>query len=75
MEELSTAQMVALRGGAGSANVLSFGNFAFAMPIDVTVLSGNAVGPGARSGIGNIIQIAEATAGNQLLNLLSKRSK
>ena len=72
MEELSTAQMVALRGGAGPGNVISFGNFAFAMPIDIIVLSGNAVGSGAQSGIGNIMQIAEATAGTQLLNFLSR---
>jgi SpoU rRNA methylase family enzyme len=72
MEELSTAQMLALRGGTGPAAVISFGNFALAMPIDIIVLSGNAVGPGAQSGIGNILQTATATAGTQLLNLLGK---
>jgi hypothetical protein len=72
MEELSTAQMLALRGGAGSANVISFGNFALAIPIDIIVLSGNAVGPGTQAGMGNITQTAQATAGTQLLNFLSQ---
>jgi hypothetical protein len=73
MEELSTPQMIALRGGAGSANVISisFGNVALAMPIDIILFSGNAVGPGAQAGFGNIIQTAQATAGTQLVNLLT----
>jgi hypothetical protein len=62
MEELSTTQMLALRCGAGSANVISFGNVSFAMPIDIIILSGNAVGAGTQAGIGNIIQNAPATA-------------
>ena len=75
MEDLSTAEMLALRGGAGSANVVSFGNFALAMPINIIILSGNGVGPGAQGGIGNIIQMAEATAGTQLLNWLGNGIK
>ena len=71
MEELSTTQMLAVRGGTGSANVISFGNFALAIPIDIILFSGNAVGPGAQSGIGNITQTASATSGTQLVNLLT----
>jgi hypothetical protein len=64
MQELSTEEMTSLRGGAhhgrNLAEVLSFGNVAIAMPIDISVLSGS----------GNVSQVAEAKAGTQLLNLV-----
>jgi hypothetical protein len=73
MEELSSPQMHALRGGADSSNVISFGNIAVAVPIDIVIFSGNAVGSGSQAGIGNIVQIAEAGAGTQSLNFFGKR--
>ena len=66
MEELSTPEMLALRGGADSVTAISFGNVAIAIPIDIVVLSGNAVGSGSQAGIGDILQLAEAKAGTQL---------
>jgi hypothetical protein len=74
MEELSTAQMSGLRGGVSASPsppiaLISLGNIAIAIPVDIIVLSGNAIGPGARAGIGNITQTATANAGTQLLNL------
>jgi hypothetical protein len=73
MEELSTLEMLALRGGDNSTNVISFGNIAIAVPTDIILFSGNAIGSGSQAGIGSIVQIAEAGAGNQ--SLFSKRSK
>jgi hypothetical protein len=52
--------------------VISFGNVAVAVPIDIVVLSGNPVGTGSQAVIGDILQIAEATAGTQSLNFVSK---
>ena len=75
MEDLSTAEMLSLRGGANSANVISFGNVAIAIPIDINVLSGNAVGTGSQAGIGDILQLAEAQAGTQSFNFLSNIGK
>lgn len=66
MEELSTQEMLSLRGGADSVTGISFGNVAIAIPIDIIVLSGNAIGSGSQAGIGNIFQLAEAKAGTQL---------
>jgi hypothetical protein len=71
MEDLSTAEMLSLRGGANSANVISFGNVAIAVPIDIVLFSGNAIGSGSKAGIGNIVQLAEAQAGTQSFNFLS----
>ncbi len=65
MEDLSTAEMLSLRGGGNSANVISFGNVAIAVPIDIVLFSGNAVGTGSKAGIDNIVQLAEAQAGTQ----------
>jgi len=75
MEELSTSEMLSLRGGASSANVISFGNIAIAAPIDIVLFSGNAIGTGSQAGIGDIVQLAEAEAGTQAFNFLSKRGK
>jgi hypothetical protein len=75
MEDLSTAEMLSLRGGANSANVISFGNVAIAVPIDIVLFSGNAIGSGSKAGIGNILQLAEAQAGTQSFNFLSIGSK
>jgi hypothetical protein len=75
MEDLSTAEMLSLRGGANSANVISFGNVAIAVPIDIVLFSGNAIGSGSKAGIGNIVQLAEAQAGTQSFNFLSIGSK
>jgi hypothetical protein len=66
MEDLSTAEMLSPRGGGNSANVISFGNVAIAVPIDIVLFSGNAVGTGSKAGIGNIVQLAEAQAGTEL---------
>jgi hypothetical protein len=75
MEDLSTAEMLSLRGGANPANVISFGNVAIAVPIDIVLFSGNAIGSGSKAGIGNILQLAEAQAGTQSFNFLSIGSK
>ncbi len=75
MEELSTPEMLSIRGGADSATVISFGNIALAIPIDIVVLSGNAVGSGSQAGIGDILQLAEAKAGTQSFSSLNKSSK
>jgi hypothetical protein len=75
MEDLSTADMLSLRGGANSANVISFGNVAIAVPIDIVLFSGNAIGTGSKAGIGNILQLAEAQAGTQSVNFLGIGSK
>ncbi len=72
MKELSTEEMTSLRGGTpmdNSTTALSFGNVALAIPIDITVLSGNAFGSGAQGGIGEVLQIAEAIAGTQSFKL------
>jgi hypothetical protein len=68
MEELSTTEMLALRGGDNSTNVISIGNIAIAVPIDIILFSGNAFGSGSQAGIGNISQSAGAAAGTQSLN-------
>jgi hypothetical protein len=75
MEDLTTAEMLSLRGGANSANVISFGNVAIAVPIDIVLFSGNAVGTGSKAGIGNILQLAEAQAGTQSFNFIGIGSK
>ncbi|HXM27600.1 MAG TPA: hypothetical protein VN957_16370 [Chthoniobacterales bacterium] len=75
MEDLSTAEMLSLRGGANSANVISVGNVAIAVPIDIVLFSGNAVGSGSKAGIGNILQLAEAQAGTQSFSFFGIGSK
>lgn len=64
--------MLSLRGGAASPVDISLGNIAIALPIDIILFSGNAVGSGSQAGIGNITQIAGAQAGAQSLKFLSK---
>jgi hypothetical protein len=61
MEELSTPEMLSLRGGANSAVAMTVGNVAIALPIDILV--GVAVGPGSQVNQGSV-QNAEAFAGN-----------
>jgi len=61
MEELSTPEMLSLRGGANSAVAMTIGNVAIALPIDILV--GVAVGPGSQVNQGSV-QNAEALAGN-----------
>ena len=63
MEELSTLEMLSLRGGANAAAVSSLGNVAIAVPIDIVVLSGNAVGSGSQASV-STVQNAKANAGN-----------
>jgi len=70
MEELSTPEMLSLRGGfdladlsANISTVISAGNVAVAVPINLAVLSGNAVGSGSQATL-TTIQNAEANAGN-----------
>jgi hypothetical protein len=66
MEELSSEEMTSLRGGANKSVMgISFGNIALAIPIDIIVLSGNAVGTGSHAGIGPVLQLADAKAGTQ----------
>jgi hypothetical protein len=62
MEELSTPEMLSLRGGADSAVAMTVGNVAIAVPIDILV--GVAVGPGSQVNQGPVYQNAEAFAGN-----------
>lgn len=66
MQELSTREMALMRGGAlGSAGAISLGNVALAMPIYISVLSNGIFGTGGSLGGGNVLQIADATAGTQ----------
>jgi len=64
MEELSTLEMLSLRGGADSVTQLALGNVALAMPINIVVFSGNAVGSGSKSSI-DVIQNAAAAVFNE----------
>lgn len=68
MEELSAPEMLSLRGGANAAAVLSLGNVAIAVPIDIVVLSGNAVGSGSQASV-STVQNATANAGNIFANI------
>jgi hypothetical protein len=66
MEELSTPEMLSLRGGADSATVISAGNIAIALPIDIAV--GIAFGSGSEVTQNSILN-AEAVAGNIIASI------
>ena len=61
MEALTTSEMLAIRGGDNSTDVISIGNIAIAVPIDLVFVlgSGDTI---------NISQNAGAAAGNQSFN-------
>ena len=61
MEALTTSEMLAIRGGGNSTDVISLGNIALAVPIDLVLVfgSGDTI---------NISQSAGAAAGNQSLS-------
>ena len=68
MEELTSEEMTAFRGGA-SVEEISIGNVALALNIAVLVDAGN-VGSASNLGIGPVSQLAGAKAGTQALKLL-----
>jgi hypothetical protein len=68
MNELSIEEMASLRGGAFDTGIVaSIGNFGISVPINVQVLSDNALFGGSVNDSHN--QIAESSAGNQLAKL------
>jgi hypothetical protein len=68
MNELSIEEMASLRGGAfDTGTVASIGNVGIAVPINVQVLSDNALFGSTVSDSHN--QSAQSSVGNQLANL------
>ncbi len=68
MNELSIEEMASLRGGAFDTGIVaSIGNFGISVPINVQVLSDNALFGSSVSDSHN--QTAQSLVGNQLANL------
>jgi hypothetical protein len=61
MEALTTSETLAIRGGGNSTDVISIGNIALAVPVDVVLVFGSGDNI-------NISQSAGGAAGNQFLN-------
>jgi hypothetical protein len=67
MQELSPEEMISLGGGSFNfAKLLSLGNIGIAIPINLEILSNNALfGGGVTS---SVVQFATNEVGNQFLN-------